>query len=303
MDQDRRVSVLEILNQSNLGFQENPDDQDLADADQMLDNLTREQLQTILNRLRGQYVASFVQTDDTALNLEVYLINKRTKRIVKRLLIPKIISRESLETIQLGQLQGWGDAFIVKTGVPFANLAYLTLRRPGCLDNKVTYVNMISGRSRIIEFRDDQTTEDNILTHQSHNKFFLGALCKNESKLRRRREAIAQELGNIRYSIPWMHQGEYYYIVLYRHKRGLWVLDETMEPIHGFLAGFLSGEEGQYPDRLWHGLTGNILFFSPFKSELNYVLYYCDVNKMIERALESAKKAKSQGSLINRFKF
>lgn len=100
-----------------------------------------------------------------------------------------------------------------------------------------------------------------------------------------------------------MYGGEYYYIVLHRQKKGLWILDETLEPIHGFLSGFFSGEETQYPEKLWHGLTGNILFFSPFKSDLNYVLYYCDVNRLIERALDLAKKEKSKGSLLNRFKF
>ena len=56
-----------------------------------------------------------------------------------------------------------------------------------------------------------------------------------------------------------------------------------------------------YKDELWHGLIGKNLFFAPFKSELNYVLYYVSMEDLIARAIDLNLKGNSKGTLLSRF--
>ena len=120
-------------------------------------------------------------------------------------------------------------------------LGYLTIKRVTQLDNSVTYINLITGSKELLNNYQEMTTNDNILTHKSFNKFFFGIGALNKAKLRKRLDIIKKEILEIRYSVPWLYNDKYYYVVLYRNKKGLYVLDELYELVFVFLDGFLQG--------------------------------------------------------------
>lgn len=175
------------------------------------------------------------------------------------------------------------------------------MARVSSVINQAIFLNLISGQQSAIGTRKEQTTDVEVITHKSHNKFYFGKFAQNKARLWKTKNLIRKKLEDIRFSIPWFNQGKYFYVVLFKTKKGLYVMDDLLNPIDCFLEGFLSGNESSYPGELWHGLIGSNLFFSPFQTKMNYVLYYVNIDDLVTRALERGAKKKKKGTLLSQF--
>ena len=105
MDQENREQVIEFITQNDLAVIQEGDM--FEDIIQNLDLAVLNEISHFLRLEIGGYMMTpiFNNENDNQYNLEVYLFNKRTKRIVKRILHKNLIDTRNLEVVNSSEMK------------------------------------------------------------------------------------------------------------------------------------------------------------------------------------------------------
>ena len=230
-----------------------------------------------------------------------WLYEKRSRKVVKRLKDPNLsaqVSHNLLFDVYSPSKHEIGLG-VAKPQL-MDSMVYLDFRRSQLLKGKVGEENRHQ--------QDFGQVVDKVGDYYYFRKYFFGSKIQNFPLFFKKFNQNFDSFfyGKIRYSVPWEYQGQIYYVVLYKQKYGIFVMNSNFEKMWSTLEIFKGDEK--YSDESWQGVYDGVLYFSPVDPQIKNCLYYVRMDDLIQLALDKFNKknkgkGKGGGSMFNKFIF